>query len=158
MTESEAAESIWRQIRGAEELREIYGYFPTLHDADVTAVEVDGEARQIVFSIRYCDLIETAPAAINRRDTATTAFQIHWRRVRQAQVKMLTGEILHVSLGRVGDLIETRFDGYDIAVNGSIVARDIAISGVQIISETNEQNHFPPAAVLPAAIAMTAPD
>ena len=37
---SEGRDQVWQSIKGAEKLSEIYGYYPTLHDANITNFDV----------------------------------------------------------------------------------------------------------------------
>ena len=46
-------------IEGSNALLEIYGYYPTLHDASIVGIDVNFKGRQLTAAIEYSDLVET---------------------------------------------------------------------------------------------------
>lgn len=139
MSETNQTKDIWQQISGAEQLRDIYGYFPTLHDAVVQNIDIRFESREVILTFRYNDLVEKSADAIESQDSATTRFQICWREVERAKLGLYGEDIIGVSFSRNADFIETRFENYAFGFDGFIVARSIEVFGMEQISETEEQ-------------------
>lgn len=134
---------IWKQTPGASELYEIYGYFPTLHDALVTKVDVRFESKEIILTIEYGDLIEKSAETIAREDYSTTRFQLRWRGVQQAKFNLHAEDIYHMKLRQVDELIEARFTDYSFGFDGFILADSIEVLGVEEIAEIQRANGLP---------------
>ena len=51
-------DQIWQSIKGSEKLYEIYGYYPTLHDANITNFDIRFESKEIILTFEYADGVE----------------------------------------------------------------------------------------------------
>lgn len=139
MSDTNQTKDIWQKIPGANQLWEIYGYFPTLHDAVVQNIDIRFESREVVLTFQYNDLVEKSADAIERQYTATTRFQICWREVERVKLDLYGEDIIGVSFRRNADFIETCFEDFAFGFDGFIVARSIEVFGIEQISETEEQ-------------------
>ncbi len=139
MSDTNQTNDIWQQVLGAKQLREIYGYFPTLHDAVVKNIDIRFELKEVIFSVEYNDLVEKSAETIERKDSATTRFQICWREVQRAKLNLYAEDLYGVEFSQTGDFIETRFEDSAFGFDGFIVARNVEVVEIEQISETAEQ-------------------
>jgi hypothetical protein len=57
MMNRDESNQIWETISGAKPLYEIYGYWPTLHDAILTNIDVQFENKIVTLTFDYNDLM-----------------------------------------------------------------------------------------------------
>jgi Immunity protein 50 len=143
MLEKTETNNIWKQISGAEQLLEIYGYFPTLHDAIVENIDIRFELKQLTLEIRYNDIVEKSAEKTEVKRTSTTCFQICWCEVKQAKLNLSSEDLYGISFRQTSEFIETHFANYEYGFDGFIVARTIEIKKVKQISETDKQESYP---------------
>ncbi len=139
MSDKNQTNDIWQQISGAKQLREIYGYFPTLHDAVVKNIDIRFDSRDVILAVEYNDLVEKSPETIERKDIATTRFHICWREVQKAKLDLYAEDLYGVEFSQAGDFIETRFEDSAFGFDGFIVSRSIEILELEQIFEPDEQ-------------------
>lgn len=125
---------IWKTVKGAEKLFEIYECFPTLHDAKIRKIDVNLENKEFYLTVDYNDFIE-APG-----DDVTTRFTLCWRNVQKADFEWYGEDLLGMKFSKAGDFIKTKFDQYGFGFDGEIVAGEIEVVDVEIEPENDENN------------------
>lgn len=132
MAKGSDSERIWEAIAGARRLYEIYGYWPSLHDAVVRGVGISYAGREIAMTVDYSDLRgESVEEEIDTRIT------LRWTGVDRAELRLSENSLYGMEFERDGEHILTRFDDYVYGMDGFIR------------SETVEVTHVEPAPVLP---------
>jgi hypothetical protein len=127
--EQEETRSIWKTIKGSEELFDLYGYYPTLHDASVTNFHANFERKEIVLTFEYSDLVENK-AEIHIDKSLATQIMLCWERVSIAQLLVDGNHISHLSFQKIDDKIETKFS-QSFGIGGQIIAESIKLISVE---------------------------
>ena len=71
MTSLEETRAVWETIPGAAPLFDIYGYWPTLHDAVVRKLRVGFAERELTLVVDYSDLVPGRESEPNTRTRVT---------------------------------------------------------------------------------------
>jgi len=96
-------EAVWIETTDGGLLRQLFGHYPTLHHARMTSVEVDRGRDCVLAEVEYCDETEAGEAPLRVR------MRLEWHGIRSMDFRFQGSEIMAVSFGKVGPLIETRF-------------------------------------------------
>lgn len=126
--------SIWEAIPGSGELREIYGYYPTLHDANVVDLRVEFETKSLYIAFEYCDL---AQKPCEPEESQCRLIGIRWTNVEKSALTLDGNDIYHVDFTQVGNMIETTFASC-FGIFGSILSEQIEV--VLVASSKREQH------------------
>ena len=122
--------AVWKSIEGSNALLEIYGYYPTLHDACIVGIDVYFEGRQLTAAIEYSDLVETEGRDKDNRVTKATKIIMRWNGVAEANVRIHGNDVYHLSFSKKGGKIATDLiSGW--GVSGTIVADFIEVVSIQ---------------------------
>lgn len=127
MAEYEERALVWQKISGSEKLYEIYGYYPTLHDAHVLAIDCNFEKKEICITFYYSDLVGKADTSV------LTLITLCWGNIVEADFIPDGNNIYHVGLKFVDNLFETKFA--DAYFDGKILCEYIKVAEIVIESD-----------------------
>jgi hypothetical protein len=116
--------SIWESIPGSGKLREIYGYYPTLHDANVVDLRIEFETKSLYIAFEYCDLVQKPGEP---EESECRLIGIRWTNVEKSALTLDGNEIYHVDFIQVGNMIETKFASC-FGSFGSILSQEIEVA------------------------------
>ncbi len=142
---SEGRDQVWQSIKGAEKLYEIYGYYPTLHDANITNFDVRFESKEIILTFEYADEVEEKQEP-DEYDGHTKII-LCWHEVVESKLRLYANEIYHYEFQQKGQLIETRFS-HTYGIDGYILAQRIDLISVSPslrnqMADVNDYLHTP---------------
>ena len=120
-------DQIWQSIKGSEKLYEIYGYYPTLHDANITNFDIRFESKEIILAFEYADGVEKKQEP-DEYDGYTQII-LCWCDVIEAKLRLYANEIYQYEFHRRDHLIDTRFS-HSYGVDGYILAQGIDLISV----------------------------
>lgn len=123
---------VWKTVKGAEKLFEIYGGFPTLHDAVIENIAISLEKKEFRLTVWYSDLTEE-----NDR-SARTRFTICWRNVQKADFDWYDKDLLGMRLSGTGEFIKTKFRDYGFGFEGELISGEIEIEDIEIAPQKDE--------------------
>lgn len=127
----------WASVDGADELVEIFGYGPTLHDAIVERLVFNYSTRALHATVFYNDLIEKADC----EKSATVRFDLVWCDVISVKLRECDADLYGVTFSQEADWLITRFEPYSLGMDGTITARSLRIENVQRVG--SEATHEP---------------
>ncbi len=136
MSTIETTESIWQTIPGAEPLFEIYGYWPTLHDASVRKMQFGFAARELTLVMDYSD----HGADQEEQPEICTRITMRWFGITESTIRLEDADLYGINLAQMGDLIETRFDDYWFGMGGSILSAGIEVLQIEPAPELTEHD------------------
>jgi len=125
-------EQIWELITGANPLREIYGYWPTMHDAVVRTISICYEARDIEIIFDYTDQFRDDEFEI------ATRIAMKWSGVRDCRLQIEEANVYGIQFSSQGDFLLTHFDRYAWGFDGEICSASIEVSGIQRLPDMND--------------------
>lgn len=131
MKEQEETKAIWKTIKGSQELFDLYGYYPTLHDASVTDFDVKFENREIVLTFEYSDLVGDEPEIKPGDKGLATKIVISWLNVSEAKLQKYNNDIYHISFQKLADGIKTDFS-QSFGIGGYIISDNIEVVSVEL--------------------------
>ncbi len=108
-------EAVWIETTDGGLLRQLFGHYPTLHNARLTSIEVDRSRDCVLADVEYCDESEPGETPLRVR------MRLEWHGIKSMDFRFQGSEIMAVSFGKVGPYLETRFAPCSGA-QGSIVA------------------------------------
>lgn len=127
-------QEIWKQVKGAEKLFEIYNYFPTFHDAKIRNIQVNLEKKEFYLTVDYSDLIGDSDEGIK------TQFTICWRNVQKANFNWYAEDLFGMKFSKEGKFIKTTFTDYSFGFDGEIISGEIEIIDIKLELEKVEIN------------------
>jgi hypothetical protein len=134
--QKEETRAVWAAIKGSEELFEIYGYYPTLHDAYVVAIDVRFETKQLKAVIEYSDSVGSTVSEKGQKQSKAVKIVMGWNEVSQADINVHNNDIYDLSFLKANELIRTELrSGWGIA--GSISAKTVEVLSVQNSDRTH---------------------
>src|SRR5262245_3927645 len=139
MINRDESNQVWNTISGAAPLYEIYAYWPTLHDAILTDIDIRFESKDVILTFDYNDLISSEDT--EREDTATTRITLCWHGVRKADLHLCDKHVYGLSFRRIGDSIETQFDECSVGFYGSIISESIEVLAIEREGDGREFYH-----------------
>lgn len=132
MTQTDKNKEAWEQIPNSEQFLELYGYYPTLHDAFTVNFELDFKNREITIAFEYTDLIEKTENK-SSKDEMSTKIVMRWTKILDAVLNQsYEGNVCHLELEKTENSFRTVFEGY-LSLNGEIISKEIEIVSVEIL-------------------------
>jgi hypothetical protein len=117
-------EAIWQSIPGAQPLHELYGYWPTLHDAWIRAMRVGCEGRELTMVLDY-------PDTPNDNDNNLyTCFTMRWHGVVNSSLRIEQSYLYGVEFSQTDAGILTTFVPTNFGTCGTILAAGIEVSEI----------------------------
>ena len=145
---SEERDRIWQSIKGSEKLFEIYGFYPSLHDASITNFEVRFESKEIILTFEYADGVEEVVKTheLDEYD-GCTQITLSWHGVTESKLRLYSNDIYRFDWELKDQLIETRFS-HTYGVDGYILAQRIELISVnpslrEKVADVNEYLNTP---------------
>ena len=129
-TEQKETRTIWETIEGSRPLYDLYGYYPTLHDASVINFDVRFESKQISLTFEYSDLIEIESEGENGNGNLETKIAMVWNDVSESNLRLYGNDIYDMCFHRLNGKIKTIFN-QSFGIVGSIISSDIAVISVE---------------------------
>ena len=118
-------EEIWETVFGAEKVHQIYGYWPTLHDARVQGVKIDCDTREVLMVVDYCDV-----GPVDDAGDICTRFTLRWQGVMEAKLRLADNSLYGLYMERESGCIRSRFEDYAYGFDGTILAQSLSVSDV----------------------------
>lgn len=123
MTSLEETRAVWETILGAAPLFDIYGYWPTLHDAVVRELRVGFAEHELTLVVDYSDLVLGRESESNTR----TRITMRWFGITESTLRLHNGDLYGIGFARVKGLLETRFDDYCYGLDGAIFSEGVEV-------------------------------
>lgn len=128
-------EAIWELIPGAAPLKEIYGYWPTLHDAVIREMNFDFASRSVEVILDYNDnLVDDATKDINTRIAWV------WRGISESKLRLYDGALYGIEFAHKEGLIETQFVDYPWGMDGYLLSDSVEVLSVELAPDVLSQN------------------
>jgi len=119
-------QSVWQSMPGAQPLHDIYGYWPTLHDASIRSMNFGFSGRELEMVFDYSDLV----GGDQGEHSISTRITMRWHGVTESKLRVYSDDLYGVEFTRVNGLIETRFEEYAWGTDGFILSTGIEVIGV----------------------------
>lgn len=120
---------VWEAMSGAAPLREIYGYWPTFHDAYITALSFETRDRQLTLDLYYYDLPEGAAGDVH------TFVRMVFRGVKSLDYSKERNYIDGMDFERTSEGILSSFRDQECYLLSTIEAEDVAVLEVSPVIE-----------------------
>lgn len=101
-------EAVWAQTTDGGLLHQLFGYYPTLHDAVIRTITFGGDL-WVSMIVDYRDSMEGGDAPTVNDDLAAR-IRLEWTGVREFSFPLGDENLLNLNLSRRGDLIETTLE------------------------------------------------
>jgi len=98
-------DAVWAETTDGGLLRQLFGYYPTLHDAVIRTVELSRGGEALTIVVDYNDAVEEAD-----RDGLTVRIRLIWRGVRRFEFPIGDEDLLSVDFKRQGDRLITSLE------------------------------------------------
>ncbi|MBW3622030.1 MAG: immunity 50 family protein [Armatimonadetes bacterium] len=119
-------------------MKEIYGYWPTLHDAVVRCFEMSFDQKAISLTLDYSDLISESD-----EESRSTRFTLRWSGVKEATLRMYANDLYGIDFTVEQDMILTKLENYTWGMDGFILASSVEIFDIQESPTPPEDPHHP---------------
>ena len=127
MAEWADTEAIWKDMPGGNPIYEIYGHWPTLHDAVIRSMNFNYADRglEIVFDYDDAVLGKEEKKDFNSRIT------LSWHGITESKLRLYDGDLYGVEFNRRDGLIETRFVDYPWGMDGYILSAGVEVINIE---------------------------
>lgn len=95
-------EAVWAETTDGGLLKQLFGYFPTLHDARIRLLEIDKSGR-VTMTLDYEDQVEGSPDLRAR-------IRLVWEGVGAMELTLGESDLSGMKIRRAGDLIRSEFE------------------------------------------------
>ncbi len=119
-------ESIWAETTDGGLLKQLFGYYPTLHDASILSIDIDRPSDRIVMVVDYSDYL----AQDDDREFSAR-IQLEWTGISSFELPLGDEDLLSLDFAREGDQIVTSLETWP-AVFGTVVSDSFEAILVQI--------------------------
>jgi hypothetical protein len=120
-------EQVWASMPGAAQLYEIYGYWPTLHDASVRAMNVRWAGQELEMIVDYNDLVNRQGQEVS----VGTRITLVWIGVSEVKLRLYDEDLYGIAFTTTDMGVETRFDDYTWGLDGYIRSTGIQVTRVE---------------------------
>jgi hypothetical protein len=114
MQESDA---VWAETTDGGMLRQLFGYYPTLHDAVIRVLRYERAGDRLVMEVVYTDLAQGETDEQN----LTVAMELVWEGLKEAKLRLDANDLTGMDLRRAGDHIRTDFE-LSFGTHGHVVS------------------------------------
>jgi hypothetical protein len=121
-------EAVWETIPGARPLFDIYGYWPSMHDAVVESVRWDAEEDALSIAFLYPGI---APSEGDWAGNLFSRFSMRWTGLWDWSLQMDENWIDGLAFTRVNERIVTELEGYQGITAGRIDASAVEVLDVR---------------------------
>jgi hypothetical protein len=94
-------EAVWIDTTDGDLLRQLFGHYPTLHEARFTGLEIDRSSGSVFADVEYQDETEPGDEPLRVR------MRLEWHGVKELDLQVTGVEILSVQFSRDGALLTT---------------------------------------------------
>jgi hypothetical protein len=115
----EEHDAVWAQTTDAGLLQQLFGHYPTMHDAVVRQIDLTGFPLRITMVVDYTDLVE-GPNGLPQ-DGLSARFRLEWGGVTSFDFPLGDEDLLSLDLARQGTRIVTTLETWP-GVFGTIVS------------------------------------
>ena len=119
-------DSIWAETTDGGLLRQLFGYYPTLHDAAILSIDIDRPSDRIVMVVDYSDYL-----AQDDEKEFSARIQLEWSGIKSFELPLGDEDLLSLDFSREGDQIVTNLETWP-AVFGKVVSDTFEAILVQI--------------------------
>lgn len=130
MTAQEETKSIWKTIKDSQKLLDLYGYYPTLHDASVTDFDVNFEGKKIILTFEYSDRVGDESETGSDDKSLATKIVMSWNAVSEAKLQKYNNDIYHIDFQKIDGNIKTEFS-QSFGIGGYIISENIEVLSVE---------------------------
>lgn len=135
----EQRDEVWAETTDGGLLRQLFGYYPTLHDARIRSIAFDPRKDLAELLVDYRDLVEGQPS----NSQLNVRIKLTWTKVKRFDLSLGANDIGSMSMRRQGDLIRTEIEsGY--GVNGFIESEqfEAVLDKLDPLPDDEEEDRF----------------
>ncbi|MGV3613781.1 MAG: hypothetical protein ACO1SV_00480 [Fimbriimonas sp.] len=115
----EERDVVWAQTTDGGLLHQLFGYYPTMHDAEVRSITLHGQPLAVTIVVDYADQIEGPDR--NPSDDLATRIRLEWTGVTSFDFPLGDADLLGLDLARHGEQIVTTLETWP-GIFGTIVS------------------------------------
>ena len=134
MNKHETTEHIWKSIRGAAPLFELYRHWPSLHDGIVKSLDVEYSEKKIKMVVDYCD----HPINPHSETHVNTRITLCWHGVIEAKLGLSANDLYGIDFSKIGEKFHTEFEDYYWGLDGYILSQSIEIISIAPTKDPSE--------------------
>ena len=121
-------EEVWAETTDGGLLRQLFGHYPTLHDASIRMISIDRKADMIAMTVDYRDSV-----GVDDRQTLAVSIRLEWRGVESMDLPIDETNVFGLDFERDGAKVVTNLEVYP-GVFGKIVSETVEAVLVQVDS------------------------
>ena len=117
-------DAVWVDTTDGGLLRQLFGFYPTLHDARMVRLELNRKADVLTAMIEYDDQPEEGDSHLR------VQIELEWKGIRVLNLDIGGTELMSMDFEKKGEDLETRFE-FSSGVQGTILAAEFEARLVQ---------------------------
>lgn len=136
MNKTEFTEQVWKSILGAAPLLELYGYWPSLHDARIRSFDIEYSTKRFNVTFDYSD----HPINPYSETHVNTRITLCWEGVSEAKLRLYANDLYGIDFRTVDNGFRTDFEDYAYGLDSYICSQRIEVTGIEPTSDLAEAN------------------
>jgi hypothetical protein len=119
-------DTVWAETTDGGLLKQLFGFYPTLHDASILSIDIDRASDRILMVVDYSDVLGG-----NDNQELVARIRLEWHGIVSFDLPLGDVDLLTLDFGRQGDHIVTSLETWP-AVFGTVVSESVEATLVQI--------------------------
>lgn len=142
MSSRTETEAVWQSTPGAQPLYKIYGYWPTLHDAVIRAINVDFANQGLQIVVDYKGLTKN----VDQEERIGQRITLRWQGVTEAKLRLYDWNLYGIKFTQRNEMVETRFEDYTWGMDGYILSASVEVAHIEPAPDMSGLHQEDPAA------------
>ena len=118
--------AVWAETTDGGLLKQLFGFYPTLHDARILEVEIDRNSDSLTITVDYCDNVGE-----DRTQELSARIRLEWHGIITFDLPLGELELLSIDFKRHNQYIETNLETWP-GVHGTVVSDSFEAVLVQV--------------------------
>lgn len=114
-------DAVWAETTDGGLLRQLFGYYPTLHDSRIVSVTLDRRQDRLTIVFDYRDHIENEPT-----QELAVRVQMEWMGIQSVELPLGETDLLSLHFEPQGDFLRTTLETWP-GVFGTIVSERVEV-------------------------------
>ncbi len=119
-------ETVWAETTDGGLLKQLFGFYPTMHDATILSINIERPSDRITMVVDYSDGVGD-----DDRQELAARIRFQWQGIISFEIPLGDEDLLSLQFGREGDFIVTYLETWP-AVFGKVVSETVEAILVQI--------------------------
>ena len=126
-------DAVWAETTDGGLLKQLFGYYPTLHDAVIRSIEIDRASDRIEMVVDYSDMVGD-----DTNQGMSVRIRLAWQGIQSFDLPLVDSDLHDLDFGRDENQIVTHLEVWP-GVFGTVVSDTVEATLVQVDPGNDDQ-------------------